>query len=198
VRAGRPVGRALVLGGARSGKSAYAERLLADEAEVVYAATAPRYEGDAEWAERIERHRRTRPAAWQTAEVGAAPGRLAELLRTERRTVLVDSATLWLTAAMDAVGAWDDAAWHAGEPRAALEKLVAGFVDAFAMAAAPVVVVSDEIGFGVVPESAGTRRFRDGLGRLNQALAAAADEVSLVVAGIPMRLKPGAGSPGPG
>jgi adenosylcobinamide kinase / adenosylcobinamide-phosphate guanylyltransferase len=182
--------RALVLGGARSGKSAFAERLLADDPEVVYAATAPRYEGDAEWAERIERHRAARPQTWQTVEVGEAPDRLAALLLTSERTILVDSLTLWLTAAMDAVGAWDDDAWRGGVPQDALSALVTNLVDAYTSSVCSVVVVSDEIGLGVVPESTGTRRFRDELGRLNQALAAAADDVSLVVAGIAVRLKP--------
>lgn len=182
--------RALVLGGARSGKSAFAERLLADDADVTYVATAPRYEGDGEWAERIARHREIRPATWGTVEVGDAPERLAALLRTTERTLLIDSLTLWLTAAMDAVGAWDDEAWRAGGPRRALGGLVSDLTDAYAHSARSVIVVSDEIGFGVVPESAGTRRFRDELGRLNQAFAKVADDVSLVVAGIPLRLKP--------
>jgi len=182
--------RALVLGGSRSGKSAFAERLLADDPEVLYAATAPRYEGDTEWAERIELHRATRPPTWQTVEVGDAPDQLARLLLTAERTVLVDSLTLWLTAAMDATGAWDDDAWRGGIPQRALSALVTDLVDAYSSSVCSVVVVSDEIGLGVVPESAGTRRFRDELGRLNQAFAAAADDVTLVVAGIALRLKP--------
>ena len=182
---------ALVLGGARSGKSAFAERLLIEDEEVLYAATAPRYEGDAEWAERIARHRTRRPPTWQTVEFGESPAQLADLLLTADRTILVDSLTLWLTAAMDAVGAWDDEAWREGTPRAALGHLVSGLVDAYSNSARSVVVVSDEVGLSVVPESAGTRRFRDELGALNQALAAAADEVALVVAGIAVRLKAG-------
>ena len=188
--------RALVLGGARSGKSAFAEQLLVDDPDVLYAATAPRYEGDGvsegdwEWAERIARHQEARPASWRTVEVGDSPDRLAEVLRSADRTVLVDSLTLWLTAAMDAVNAWDDESWRAGGPRRALDELVSDLVDAYADSARSVVVVSDEVGFSVVPESVGTRRFRDELGRLNQAFAAAADEVALVVAGIPVRLKP--------
>lgn len=182
---------ALVLGGARSGKSAFAEQLLAEDPDVLYAATAPRYEGDREWAERIARHRETRPASWETVEFGDAPDRLAELLRTSDRTVMLDSLTLWLTAAMDSVAAWNNKAWATGEAQQALAALVSDLVDAYAHSARPVVVVSDEIGFGVVPESAETRRFRDELGRLNQAFASVADEVTLVVAGIPLRLKPG-------
>jgi adenosylcobinamide kinase / adenosylcobinamide-phosphate guanylyltransferase len=185
--------RALVLGGARSGKSAFAEQLLADDPDVLYAATAPRYDGDREWAERIARHRETRPASWQTVEVGDAPDQLAALLRSADRTVLVDSLTLWLTAAMDAIGAWDDEAWHAGGPREALDGFITKLVHAYANSAHSVIVVSDEVGLGIVPESAGTRRFRDGLGRLNQAFAAAADGVALVVAGLALWLKPGDG-----
>jgi adenosylcobinamide kinase/adenosylcobinamide-phosphate guanylyltransferase len=170
--------RALVLGGASSGKSAFAERLLAEDPEVLYAATAPRYEGDAEWAERIARHRATRPQTWRTVEIGDEPARLADLLQTADRAVLVDSLTLWLTTAMDAVCAWDDEAWRGGHPQKALNDLVTDLVAAYAASASSVVVVSDEIGFG----------------RLNQALAAAADDVSLVVAGIALRLKQGPGS----
>ncbi|MBS2963469.1 bifunctional adenosylcobinamide kinase/adenosylcobinamide-phosphate guanylyltransferase [Actinocrinis puniceicyclus] len=190
--------RALVLGGARSGKSAFAERLLADDDEVLYAATAPHYDADDEWAERIARHRQRRPASWGTVELGQSPAGLADLLIRADRTVLVDSLTLWLTAAMDAVHAWDDDAWREGGARQALDGLTSGLVDAFENSARSVVLVSDEVGFGVVPESAGTRRFRDELGRLNQAVAAVADEVSLVVAGIAVRLKPGPGALGSG
>jgi adenosylcobinamide kinase/adenosylcobinamide-phosphate guanylyltransferase len=157
---------------------------------VLYAATAPRYDGDDEWSARIESHRERRPATWQTVEVGDQPDRLATVLRAADRTVLVDSVTLWLTAAMDAVGAWDDDAWRDGGARTALDRLVSELVDAYAGSARSVVMVSDEVGLGVVPESPGTRRFRDELGRLNQALAATADEVSLVVAGMAVRLKP--------
>jgi adenosylcobinamide kinase/adenosylcobinamide-phosphate guanylyltransferase len=184
-----PILHTLVLGGARSGKSAFAEQLFAGQVDVIYLATAPHYAHDVEWDERIAHHRAQRPPSWTTAEVGQAPEQLAALLKAADRPVLVDSLTLWLTGAMDAVDAWDDAAWRAGPGRSRLAELCRELVDAFSGASRPVVAVSDEIGFGVVPESAGTRRFRDELGRLNQAFAAAADEVSLVVAGLPIRLK---------
>ena len=169
-----------------------------DDPDVLYAATAPRYEGangpkaTASGPSGSPGTRGGRPPSWRTVEVGDAPDRLAALLRTTDRTILVDSLTLWLTAAMDAVNAWDDEAWRAGGPRRALDGLVSDLLDAYTDSARSVVVVSDEVGLSVVPESAGTRRFRDELGRLNQAFAAAADDVTLVVAGIPMRLKPGA------
>jgi adenosylcobinamide kinase/adenosylcobinamide-phosphate guanylyltransferase len=184
--------RVLILGGARSGKSSFAERMLAqspDTRPVTYAATAPRYPGDAEWAERIARHRRQRPAGWRTVETGERPGLLAELLRTSAGPVLADCLTLWLTSAMDAVGAWDEQAWAEGAAPARLEQLTKDVTSAFAEADGPVVLVSNELGFGLVPPDPGSRRFRDELGRLNQVCAAAADEVHLVVAGLPLRLK---------
>jgi adenosylcobinamide kinase/adenosylcobinamide-phosphate guanylyltransferase len=156
---------------------------------VVYAATAPRYEDDTEWDERVARHRGRRPDAWLTREFGGRPGNLAQMLRDNRQPVLIDSLTLWLAAAMDEVDAWDDEAWRNGDSRARLGTHTRELAAAFAETGAAVIAVSDEIGFGVVPEAAGTRRFRDELGRLNQSFAAAADEVWLVVAGLPLKLK---------
>lgn len=184
--------RVLVLGGARSGKSAFAERMLAageDADRVVYAATAPRYPGDEEWAGRIAHHRARRPAGWRTVETGADPAALARLLRTSEGPVLADCMTLWLTAAMDAVDAWNEQAWTDGRAPELLAELTRDLIEGYASASAPVVAVSNELGFGLVPPDPGTRRFRDELGRLNQALAAVADEVQLVVAGLPLRLK---------
>jgi adenosylcobinamide kinase/adenosylcobinamide-phosphate guanylyltransferase len=184
--------RVLILGGARSGKSSFAERMLAESADtrpVTYAATAPRYPGDAEWAARIARHRAQRPSSWRTVETGAEPGALAGLLREADGPVLADCLTLWLTSAMDAVNAWDEAAWAAGRAPERLGALTGSVLAAFADARGPVVAVSNELGFGLVPPDPGSRRFRDELGRLNQGFAAAADDVWLVVAGLPLRLK---------
>ena len=184
--------RVLVLGGARSGKSSFAERLLAEAdvpEPVTYAATAPRYPGDEEWAARIAHHRDRRPAAWRTVETGEDPAALAALLRTAEGPVLADCMTLWLTAAMDAVRAWDEQAWTSGPAQGLLAELTRDLIAAYAAGNGTVVLVSNELGFGLVPTDPGTRRFRDELGRLNQALAAAADEVTLVVAGLPLRLK---------
>ncbi|RKN42241.1 bifunctional adenosylcobinamide kinase/adenosylcobinamide-phosphate guanylyltransferase [Streptomyces hoynatensis] len=100
--------RTLVLGGARSGKSAEAERRLAAFPGVHYVATAGRRPGDAEWAARVARHRARRPAHWTTAETCD----LVPLLTAEGPPLLVDCLSLWLTDAMDAVGAWDDPAWE--------------------------------------------------------------------------------------
>ncbi|SEL76128.1 adenosylcobinamide kinase / adenosylcobinamide-phosphate guanylyltransferase [Streptacidiphilus jiangxiensis] len=175
--------RTLLLGGARSGKSSLAERMLADAADVTYVATAGRREGDSEWAERIELHRVRRPAGWRTVETCD----LVPLLAETGGPLLVDCLALWLTDAMDRVGAWDDAVWNGGgaqELRARTAELVA------ALAASPrrVVAVSNEVGSGVVPATASGRRFRDELGRLNAAVADVCEDVRLVVAGRSLRL----------
>ena len=156
-----------MLGGSRSGKSAFAESLLADVPAVEYVATALADPGDVEWTARIAAHRARRPPRWSTLETSDIAG----VLRRDGVPVLIDSITLWLSADLDDPGRVDDlcAAWHASARR--------------------VVAVSDEVGSGVVPASEAGRRFRDALGLLNQRLAAAADEVHLVVAGLSLRLK---------
>ena len=165
----------LVLGGARSGKSAHAEALIAKLGGTpVYVATAEA--GDAEMAERIAAHRARRGEGWTTVE---APIALAEALRTQARTgnaVLVDCLTIWLSNLLFAARDVD------GE--------VDALMAALGEAAGPVVLVSNEVGLGIVPENALARAFRDHAGRLNQRVAAAADRVVLVTAGLPMTLKP--------
>jgi adenosylcobinamide kinase / adenosylcobinamide-phosphate guanylyltransferase len=173
--------RVLVLGGARSGKSAHAEQLLAGEPDVDYVATASRDPADAEWAERIARHRERRPAHWTTVETRD----LAGVLSTPGAAALVDSVTAWLTGVLDASGAWTDA--PGARDRLSVE--LDGAVGAWAGTPRFVVAVSDEVGSGIVPDSASGRLFRDTLGLLNQRLAACADEVWLVTAGIPLRLR---------
>jgi adenosylcobinamide kinase/adenosylcobinamide-phosphate guanylyltransferase len=178
---GRPVPyRVLVLGGARSGKSAEAELRVAAEPAVTYAATAPpvlRGE-DAEWAARIAEHRARRPSWWQTLETTDLPG----ALRQARGAVLVDSITAWLAAVMDECGAWDGATG----PDSRLSQRIAELVGVWRQVSAYVVAVSDETGLGIVPETPAGRLFRDELGRLNQALAAESEEIIVVVAGQPM------------
>jgi adenosylcobinamide kinase/adenosylcobinamide-phosphate guanylyltransferase len=176
--------RTLILGGARSGKSAYAEGLLAAESDVTYVATAAARPADAEWAERIRAHQQRRPAGWRTAE----DADLAALLAADTGPVLVDCASLWLTGVLDAHGCWVDP--RAGSAamtraRAAYDELLL----AWSVRQARTVMVSSEVGWGVVPATVSGRLFRDELGRLNAALAATADEVVLVVAGLPLWLK---------
>jgi adenosylcobinamide kinase/adenosylcobinamide-phosphate guanylyltransferase len=163
----------LVLGGARSGKSRYAEGLITARAPPwVYVATAQAL--DLEMTERIARHRARRAAPWQTIEapddlaaaVGAAP---------TGAPVLIDCLTLWLSNRMLANADID----------AETERLEA----ALAGRSGAVVLVSNEVGFGIVPDNALGRRFRDLQGQLNQRLAARADRVVLVVAGLPLIVK---------
>ncbi|MGH6813836.1 MAG: bifunctional adenosylcobinamide kinase/adenosylcobinamide-phosphate guanylyltransferase [Methylocella sp.] len=171
----RSIGSLLVLGGARSGKSRYAQRLAeASRLQPVLIATAEAH--DAEMAARIARHAALRDARWTLVEEPAA---LAGALRREARNdriVVVDCATLWLSNLLlnndDLSAATQD-----------LAQSVAGL-------AGPVVFVSNEVGAGIVPENALARAFRDAQGLLNQALAEACEAVVLVAAGIPLCLKP--------
>jgi adenosylcobinamide kinase/adenosylcobinamide-phosphate guanylyltransferase len=169
----------LVLGGARSGKSAYAERAaeawaLRRNVRPLFIATAEA--GDAEMASRIERHRLDRGDAWRTLE---APLDLAGVVANlgEADVAVVDCLTLWLSNAMA------QPEGHA----ARAEQLLA----ALSKCPARLWLVSNEVGWGIVPDNALARAFRDAAGRLHQAIAEAADEVVLVVAGLPLPLKPG-------
>jgi len=170
--------RTLVIGGARSGKSAEAERRLAAEPEVLYVATAPPREGDEEWARRVQAHVARRPPGWRTVETTDVAGVLA----TATVPVLVDDLGLWLTAAVDAAGAWEGSL---GEVDAQADRLVAAWRNCRATA----VLVAPEVGSGVVPATASGRRFRDLLGGLTARLAADSDEVVQVVAGLPRSLR---------
>jgi uroporphyrin-III C-methyltransferase len=170
--------RILVLGGSRSGKSGFAESLLAGEPVVDYLATAARRDDDAEWTERIRQHQVRRPAHWRTVEATGTTA--ASALRQAGAPVLLDSITAWLTSIMDESGFWQ------GNP---IDARLLELELAWAGAGHRVVAVSDEVGSGVVPASASGRSFRDALGTLNQRLAGTADEVWLVTAGIARRLK---------
>ncbi|MET9642864.1 bifunctional adenosylcobinamide kinase/adenosylcobinamide-phosphate guanylyltransferase [Streptomyces syringium] len=176
--------RTLVLGGARSGKSVEAERRLEGFPDVVYVATGGTREGDREWAARIALHRERRPGSWRTAETCD----LVPLLAEDGPALLIDCLGLWLTDAMDSVEAWDDAVWANGGARA-LAKRVAELAAAVRATPRTVVLVSNEVGSGVVPATASGRRFRDELGRLNAAVAAECEHVLLVVAGQPLPLR---------
>ena len=176
--------RTLVLGGARSGKSAEAERRLAGFPDVLYVATGGTREGDAEWADRVAAHRERRPAGWRTEETCD----LLPLLAADGPPLLVDCLALWLTHVMDGADAWDDTAWRHGaaaKVRAEVDALTA----AWRATRRTVVAVSNEVGSGVVPATAAGRRFRDELGRLNAALAAESEHVLLTTAALPQRLR---------
>jgi adenosyl cobinamide kinase/adenosyl cobinamide phosphate guanylyltransferase len=162
----------LVLGGARSGKSRFAESLIARlPPPWVYVATAQA--GDAEMAERIAEHRKRRGPQWQTVE---APHALDKaLLEYAAAPALVDCLTLWLSNLILANGAVEPAMGN-------IEKVLS-------RAAAPKVLVSNEVGLGIVPEYPLGRQFRDAQGILNQRMAALADRVVLMVAGLPLAVK---------
>jgi adenosylcobinamide kinase/adenosylcobinamide-phosphate guanylyltransferase len=162
----------LILGGARSGKSAYAQRRAAESGlpvTVIVTGTA----GDDEMAARIAHHRAARPADWRVVE---APRALAAALRAEAaagRCLIVDCLTLWLMNLIDGD--------FAAERRA--------LFDALPGLPGEVLFVANEIGLGIVPLGEETRRFRDEAGRLNQDLAAACERATLVAAGLPLPLK---------
>jgi adenosylcobinamide kinase / adenosylcobinamide-phosphate guanylyltransferase len=170
--------RTLVLGGARSGKSVEAERRLEAFPDVLYVATGGSRNGDTEWAARVAAHRERRPGSWRTAETCD----LVPLLGEDGPPLLIDCLSLWLTDAMDSVGAWDDAEWASGGERALRER-VRELTAAVRGARRTVVAVSNEVGSGIVPATASGRRYRDELGRLNAAFATECEQVVLVVAG---------------
>ena len=178
----------LIFGGARSGKSALAERLAgASGKEVVYLATS--HGGDAEMAARIAHHRERRPAAWQTVEEATALATALRRLCAPERIVLVDCLTLWLTNLIFSakrdypdVGAVELPplfSWERSDLLAWLDEPLAG----------DVIFVSNEVGMGIVPVGAVSRTFVDEAGRLNQDLAARCERVLFVAAGLPLALK---------
>jgi adenosylcobinamide kinase / adenosylcobinamide-phosphate guanylyltransferase len=170
--------RTLVIGGARSGKSREAERLLDSAPDVCFVATAYPADLDDEWTERVRRHRDRRPAHWRTVETLDLVG----LLGDEGDALLIDCLTLWLTRVMDRHDAWDDEVWAATGEKAVLDE-----VDALAVAwratRRRVVAVTNEVGQGVVPERAAGRRFRDLMGAVNARIAAETEDVRWCVAG---------------
>ena len=180
----------LILGGARSGKSALAEkRAMECGLRVIYVATAENR--DTEMARRIEHHRARRPVEWGLVE---APLHLAATLRQHAAAdtcLLIDCLTLWLSnlffaghaAAQAEAGQAVDCALLAGETQALLNLLPA--------LPGRIILVSNEVGWGIVPMDPVSRLFADEQGRLNQRVAAVAEQVTLVAAGLPLELKPG-------
>jgi len=176
----------LVLGGVRSGKSRYAQQLGERAERVLFVATAPAPSStpcDAEMRAKIEHHRATRPAAWQTVE---EPLELARVLAEQGQgcdLAIVDCLTLFVANLLHAAGEDD------GRLGQLIEEKTTALCAALAAAPCDVVLVSNEVGSGVVPAYAAGRRYRDALGELNQRVAAVADDVLLLVAGLPLALK---------
>jgi adenosylcobinamide kinase/adenosylcobinamide-phosphate guanylyltransferase len=170
----------LALGGTRSGKSRFgltATHRLAGDGRAWFLATA--WPGDTEMDDRIARHRQERPNEWPTIEVGS--DLVAALAQTDpSEPVLIDGLTLWLSAVMGD---------EPSGPDPVLDGPLAAALEAIAARPGPVVIVSDEVGWGIVPMHAGARVYRDLAGIAHQRIAAMADEVHLLVAGLPIRLK---------
>jgi adenosylcobinamide kinase / adenosylcobinamide-phosphate guanylyltransferase len=175
----------VILGGARGGKSSYAQRMAEELGgqDVLYVATAEAL--DDEMKTRIAAHRADRPQGWRTLE---APSLRAAPLAQEigdARVILVDCMTMLASNATLSV----DAEAHPDQAEAAVKGEVDTLLAAVAASEATWIVVTNEVGLGLVPPNPLGRLYRDGLGRANQTLAAAADEAILMVAGLPLRLK---------
>ena len=174
--------RTLVLGGIRSGKSRWAEEAIATSLPlgepVRYLAPAVTGRADADWADRVARHRDRRPAHWSTVETDDVA---AELRRAPGTPALVDDLGGWLTGTLDRNDAWDD-----GSVAAPIDEMLVA-ITAFG---STLVLVSPEVGLSVVPATASGRRFADELGGLNQRVAELCDRVVLVMAGQAVQIKP--------
>lgn len=177
-----------MLGGARSGKSAHAEGLLTD-ATVTYVATARRYPDDLDWDARIALHVARRPSTWHTVEA-PAPADLPALLTAtqyEDPPILVDDLSTWLVGVLDDARVWDEP--KNGPGLDAVERDIDELVRSVATCRTRLVLVTAEVGLGVVPSTRSGRLFRDHLGALNARVAEVCDEVTLLVAGIPLKLR---------
>ena len=164
----------LITGGARSGKSSFAEkRTLSYGTPVIYIATAQAF--DEEMENRIQLHQQRRGDEWRTI---SEPLAIANILTSLDRqgACLVDCLTLWLS---NLIFAEED-----------ISKATSSLIEAIAARRDPVILVTNEVGGGIVPENALARRFRDEAGRLNQIVAEAVDEVYTCISGIPLKLKP--------
>jgi len=167
-----------ITGGARSGKSAFAQaQAEACEGALLYVASAG--VGDAEMAERVEKHRQARGGRWETLEEPLDPAGRLLAAAAGKGAVLFDCVTLWLSNLL----------LQHGEDEAAIRAAVERFVALLPALPAPLFIVSNEVGAGIVPANRLARQFRDLAGEVNQRLAAVADEAWLVVSGLPLRLK---------
>jgi adenosylcobinamide kinase/adenosylcobinamide-phosphate guanylyltransferase len=180
----RTPSRQLITGGARSGKSSYAESIAAKHSNVTYIATGGTRPDDLEWQQRIAAHRERRPAHWRTLETTELTSALQQA--SSDSALLIDCIGLWLTARLDAAHAWgresDDTM------RAGILHEIDELVTAVQACPAPIIIVTNEVGMDLVPADPGGRLFRDLLGIANARLATACDPVTLVIAGRPLDL----------
>lgn len=179
----RAPGRTLVTGGARSGKSAWAEQQLLEAPAVEYLATSEVRNDDAEWGRRVAIHRLRRPAGWSTIETLDVA---SELRKDSEAALLVDCLAVWMARTLDEVEAWTR---PVEEFMPELDDRTDDLVAAVRESSRDVIMVTNEVGLGIVPESPGTRLYRDELGRLNARIAAECDDVWFCVVGIPRRVK---------
>lgn len=182
-----------ITGGARSGKSRLAEERAAAYPHVTYVATARSRADDPEWQSRVREHRERRPDHWTTVETMD----LQQALRDARAgtAVIVDCLTMWLTQVLDDLGAWVDTGFSEADPR--LQEAFGSLTRALRACQADAFVVSNEVGSGLVPDTASGRLFRDCLGQLNARAAQACDTSYLVVAGQALALRPSGPPPRP-
>ena len=168
-------GTTLILGGARSGKSRHA-LLLAERSGLAPILIATATAGDSEMAARIERHKADRSDRWRAVEEPIELVGVLETWRDPGRVLVVDCLTLWLSNLM---GSGAD-----------IEAATRRLIGELGVARGPVILVSNEVGFGIVPANRISRQFRDAQGFLNQAAATACDHVAFIIAGLPLTLKP--------
>jgi adenosylcobinamide kinase/adenosylcobinamide-phosphate guanylyltransferase len=167
----------LILGGARSGKSRYAQQLAGESRRVVFVATATI--SDEEMRAKIERHRADRPRDWTTVEEPLDLPRVLREREAESDLIMVDCLTLYAANLLDAEG----------ENDGAIDRRIEALCETLQRTQCAIVLVSNEVGSGIVPEYPLGRRYRDLLGELNQRVAAIADDAVLMVAGLPLALK---------
>jgi adenosylcobinamide kinase / adenosylcobinamide-phosphate guanylyltransferase len=175
--------RVMITGGMRSGKSRFAEGLLADQPHVTYIAPGPLPDPatDAEWAERIAGHRERRSASWTTLETTDIAG----AIRTGAPPFLIDCLGSWLTATIDRLGTWEQ---PLNDWREQISIDMDELLEAWRACSGPAFAVTNEVGWGLVSEHRSGRVFTDLLGQLNARFAEASDTVYLVVAGRSLRL----------
>jgi len=180
----------LVTGGARSGKSSYAEQLAANAGtHIAYIATARAL--DPEMEDRIAKHRRQRPASWQTFEAPQSPSAIIADRGKQYEAILLDCLTVLITnRILTHPVDWDNpAVAQLNTIEADVMAEIEAIIKAAGANSTQVIAVTNEVGYGIVPMAPLARFFRDCAGRANQRMAAAADEVFLVVSGIPMQIK---------